>query len=70
MPSIVSLLGIPILPIAGAAVEAYGLYVGIFLAGLVCVVGFFFIYFSLRIKSSDILGTTIADADISPALGK
>ncbi|MHA2174833.1 MAG: MFS transporter [Candidatus Hodarchaeales archaeon] len=50
MPSIVSLLGIPVLLIAGVAVETYGLYVGIFLAGLVCIIGFIFIFFSLRIK--------------------
>ncbi|MFX0088057.1 MAG: hypothetical protein ACFFAU_20555, partial [Candidatus Hodarchaeota archaeon] len=43
LPSIVSLLGIPILPLAGAAVEAYGLSVGIALTLIVCTFGFIFI---------------------------
>ncbi|MHA1976205.1 MAG: MFS transporter [Candidatus Hodarchaeales archaeon] len=52
MPSIVSLLGIPILPIAGAAVDTYGLHVGLILAGLVCIIGYIFIFLSLRLDVS------------------
>ena len=61
MPSIVSLLGIPILPIAGAAVEAYGLYLGVLIAGLVCTIGFIFIFLSLRTKTQKYLTTETVD---------
>jgi hypothetical protein len=51
MPSIVSILGIPLLPIAGAAVDTYGLYLGILIAGIVCAVGFVFFVTSSYFKN-------------------
>ena len=55
LPSIVSLLGIPILPLAGAAVEMYGLPIGIALAMIIAMVGFVFI--KLGTSKSKVIGT-------------
>ena len=41
MPSIVSFLGIFVLPFAGSAVENFGLHIGILMAGLICVFSLF-----------------------------
>ena len=63
-PTIVSLLGIPILPVAGVAVDTYGLPMGILIAGMVCLFGFAIIVVSYLVgrkkskpneTSSDIL---------------
>ncbi|MHA2216532.1 MAG: MFS transporter [Candidatus Hodarchaeales archaeon] len=50
MPSIISSIGIPILPVAGAAVESWGLPIGIAMAGFVCIIGFIMLSYSLHLK--------------------
>lgn len=50
MPSIISIIGIPILPVTGAAVESWGLPIGIATTGLICIIGFIMIYYSLQLK--------------------
>jgi len=51
-PSIVSFIGIPVLPIAGAAVESWGLPIGIGIAGIICIIALILISYSLHIKIS------------------
>jgi MFS family permease len=68
LPSIVSLLGIPVLPLAGAAVEAYGLSVGISLMMIVCAVGYLFI--KLGMKKPNVQKSTIENSlTTSSAIG-
>ncbi|MHA2307393.1 MAG: MFS transporter [Candidatus Hodarchaeales archaeon] len=50
MPTIFSLIGIFILPIAGLLVEEFGLAAGIMCAGVTCIVGSVLIYLGMRIK--------------------
>ncbi len=51
-PSIVSFIGIPVLPIAGAAVESWGLPLGIGIAGIICIISLILISYSLHLKIS------------------
>lgn len=50
MPSIISIIGIPILPVTGAAVESWGLPIGIATAGLICIIAFIMLSYSLHLK--------------------
>ncbi len=52
MPSIVSFIGIFILPFAGSAVDNFGLPIGIFIAGLVCIFSLFLLLQSHFASSS------------------
>ncbi len=52
MPSIVSVIGIPVLPITGAAVESWGLPLGIGIAGFICIISVILISYSLHLKFS------------------
>jgi MFS family permease len=53
MPSIVSFMGIFVLPVAGAAVESYGLSIGITIAGIISLISLFPIYYGLRSKKEE-----------------
>lgn len=50
LPSVVSLLGIPILPLTGLAVETYGLPIGIAIAMVVSIIGFVLIREGMKDK--------------------
>ncbi|MHA2246591.1 MAG: MFS transporter [Candidatus Hodarchaeales archaeon] len=50
MPTIFSLIGIPVVPLAGIIIENYGLAAGIFTAGIVCFVGSILISLGLYYK--------------------
>ncbi|MHA2226856.1 MAG: MFS transporter [Candidatus Hodarchaeales archaeon] len=63
MPTIFAIIGIPVLPIAGAAVESFGLPAGILIAGITCFMGFVFITLALRSKSVTILPTETKSTD-------
>jgi MFS family permease len=49
MPTIFSLIGIPVIPLAGIIIEDFGLAAGIFIAGIVCVIGSLFISFGVHL---------------------
>ncbi len=50
MPTIFSLIGIPVVPLAGIIIENYGLHAGILTAGIVCVIGSILISFGMYFK--------------------
>ncbi|MFX0014161.1 MAG: MFS transporter [Promethearchaeota archaeon] len=49
MPTIFSLIGIPVVPMAGIVIENHGLSAGIFTAGIVCIIGSLLISFSVHL---------------------
>ncbi|MFX1283164.1 MAG: MFS transporter [Promethearchaeota archaeon] len=50
MPTVFSLIGIPVIPFAGIIIESYGLAGGIFTAGIVCIIGSLLLSLSLHFK--------------------
>ncbi len=48
MPTIFSLIGIPVVPLAGIIIEKFGLSAGIFSASIVCIIGSLLISFSVH----------------------
>ncbi len=60
LPSIISIFGIPILPIAGELIELFGLYAGLLLAGVVCTVGFILLAIGVKVgKDTELLDIKI-----------